>query len=153
MRVACAQYAIRDDVGPPTSNGRWPRSSTPPALGPNSSSSPSSANSGCDFSSRESALSIAEKVGDTRILDGPTLRAWREAAEETGIFVVGGFLEREAITCTTRRSRRPGFLRTLPQERTSGTTRSSSTSRVQTSDIRDTPLQHWGPRLLRRLVP
>jgi predicted amidohydrolase len=95
MRVACAQYAIRDDV--PDANLERSMAAILDAAraGAELVVLPELANSGCDFSSRESALSIAEKVGDTRILGGPTLRAWREAAEETGIFVVGGFLERE----------------------------------------------------------
>jgi len=95
MRVACAQYAIRDDVPDANLERSMAAILDAACAGAELVVLPELANSGCDFSSRESALSIAEKVGDTRILGGPTLRAWREAAEETGIFVVGGFLERE----------------------------------------------------------
>ncbi len=95
MRVACAQYAVRDDVRDANLERSMGAILDAARAGAGLVVLPELANSGCDFSSRESALSIAEKVGDTRILGGPTLRAWREAAEETGIFVVGGFLERE----------------------------------------------------------
>jgi N-carbamoylputrescine amidase len=95
VRVACAQYAIRDGVR--TANLER---STAAILDAARSEAelvvlPELAISGCDLSSRESALSIAEEVGDIKVLVSPTLRAWQEAAEETGLFVVGGFLERE----------------------------------------------------------
>ena len=95
MRIACAQYAIRDGV-----LGANLERSTAAILDAARADAelvvlPELANSGCGLLSRESALNIAEEVGDTNTLDGPTLRAWQEAAEETGIFVVGGFLERE----------------------------------------------------------
>lgn len=95
MRAACAQHAIRDGEGAANLER-----STAAILGAARAGAelvvlPELANSGCDLPSRESALSIAEEVGDTKILGGPTLRAWQVAAEDTGIFVVGGFLERE----------------------------------------------------------
>ena len=95
LRAACAQHVIRDGEGAANLER-----STAAILGAARAGAelvvlPELANSGCDLPSRESALSIAEEVGDTKILGGPTLRAWQEAAEETGIFVVGGFLERE----------------------------------------------------------
>ena len=95
MRVACAQYAVRD--GDTASNLER---STAAILGTARAGAelvvlPELANSGCDLPSRESALSIAEEVGDSGALESPTLRAWQETAEETGIFVVVGFLERE----------------------------------------------------------
>ena len=93
MRVACAQYAIRDGVGATNL-----KRSTAAILGAARSGAelvvlPELTNSGCDFPSRESALSIAERVGDPGAPEGPTLRAWQEVADETGVFVVGGFLE------------------------------------------------------------
>ena len=95
MRIACAQYAVRD--GGEIAN--LERSTAAILAAARSGAElvvlPELANSGCDFPSRESALSIAEKVGDSGSSEGPTLRAWREVAEETGIIVVGGFLERE----------------------------------------------------------
>jgi N-carbamoylputrescine amidase len=51
---------------------------------------PELANSGCDLGSRERYLDLAEEVPD-----GPTARAWREAAGERSICVAGGLLERE----------------------------------------------------------
>jgi predicted amidohydrolase len=94
--VACAQYALRD-LDPETNLQRSVRATYEAA---NASADlvvlPELANSGCDFSSREQALKLAEEMGDIEDTPGgPTLRAWREAAEESGIFVVGGFLERE----------------------------------------------------------
>ncbi len=95
MRIACAQYAIRDGVGAANLERSTAAILDAARAGAELVVLPELANSGCGFPSRESALSIAEQVGDTKILDGPTLRVWREAAEETGIFVVVGFLERE----------------------------------------------------------
>ena len=95
MRVTCVQYAIRD--GDPNAN--LERSSAvildAARAGADLVVLPELANSGCDFPSRESALGFAEEVGGPGISEGPTLRAWRSAAEETGVFIVCGFLERE----------------------------------------------------------
>jgi predicted amidohydrolase len=93
--VACAQYAIRDgDLE--TNLQRSVRAIREAAnIGAALVVLPELANSGCDFSSREQALKLAEEVGETEENSGPTLRAWREAAEESGVSVVGGFLERE----------------------------------------------------------
>ena len=95
MIVACAQYAIRDgDLE--TNLQRSVRAIREAAnIGAALVVLPELANSGCDFSSREQALKLAEEVGETEENSGPTLRAWREAAEESGVSVVGGFLERE----------------------------------------------------------
>ena len=92
MLVACAQYAVRD--GDPEANLERSVAATLDASrsGADLVVLPELANSGCDFSSREHALGLAEKLGNP---GGPTLRAWRELAEETGGFVVGGLLERE----------------------------------------------------------
>lgn len=96
MRVACAQYAIRDSD--PAAN--LERSTTAildaaRAPGADLVILPELANSGCDFPSRGHALALAEEVGDSGTLESPTLRSWQRTAEETGVFVVGGFLERE----------------------------------------------------------
>lgn len=96
MRVACAQYAIRD--GDPHANlERSVTAILDAARAPSADLVvlPELANSGCDLPSRESALGIAEKVGGPGAPEGPTLRAWQQVAGENGIFVVGGFLERE----------------------------------------------------------
>ena len=90
MRVACAQYAVRD--GDPDTNKER---SVVAILGAARASVdlvvlPELANSGCDFPSRERAWGLAEKIPE-----GPTVRAWRKAAEECGVFVVGGLFERE----------------------------------------------------------
>jgi N-carbamoylputrescine amidase len=93
--VACAQYAIRD-LDPETNLGRSVRAIREAAdTGADLVVLPELANSGCDFSSREQALKLAEQVGEAGKNPGPALRAWREAAEESGVFVVVGFLERE----------------------------------------------------------
>jgi predicted amidohydrolase len=94
MRVACAQYAIHDG----DSDANLERSVATILDGARIAADlvvlPELANSGCDFYP-EHALDLAEEVGDSGIPVGPTLRAWRRVAEEKGIFVVGGFLERE----------------------------------------------------------
>ena len=96
MIVACAQYAIRD-LDPETNLQRSVIAIREAVeTGANLVVLPELANSGCDFSSREQALTLAEEVGETGENPGPTLRAWREVAEGYGIFVVGGFLERES---------------------------------------------------------
>jgi predicted amidohydrolase len=95
VRIACAQYAIRDGDSAANLERSTVAILDAARAGAELIVLPELANSGCDFPSPESASCIAEKVGETKILNGPTLRAWQEAAEETGIFVIGGFLERE----------------------------------------------------------
>ncbi len=92
MRVACAQYAIRD--GDPDANRERSVAAILDAAkgGAELVVLPELANSGCDFPSHEHALGLAEELGEP---GGPTLRTWRGAVWETGIFVVGGLLERE----------------------------------------------------------
>jgi len=94
--VVCAQYAIRD-ADPETNLERSVRAIHEAAdAGADLVVLPELANSGCDFSYREQALKLAEEVRETgENPGGPMLRAWREATEESGVFVVGGFLERE----------------------------------------------------------
>src|ERR671917_1257363 len=96
MIVACAQYAVRE-LDPETNLQRSVRAIREAAdSGADLVVLPELANSGCDFSSREQALELAEEVGETRgNPGGPMLRAWMEALEKSGVFVVGGFLERE----------------------------------------------------------
>jgi N-carbamoylputrescine amidase len=95
VRVACAQYAIRDGDSAANLERSTAAILDAAQAGADLVVLPELANSGCGFPSRKSALSTAEKALNTKILDGPTLRAWKEATEEAGIFVVGGFLERE----------------------------------------------------------
>ncbi len=95
MRIACAQYAIHD--GDPGVNIERSVAAILDAAtaGAGLVVLPELANSGCDLPSREFALNLAEEAGSTTDSEGPTLRAWQLAAEETGLFIVGGFLERE----------------------------------------------------------
>jgi N-carbamoylputrescine amidase len=93
MRIACAQYALRE--GDPDHNLERSlhyirRAATE---GADLVVLLELANSGCDFGTRESALDLAEEIPG-----GPTAIAWREAAEASGVCVVGGLLEREADT-------------------------------------------------------
>jgi N-carbamoylputrescine amidase len=91
VRVACAQYAVRDaDL-----EANLERSTTAildaTRAGADLVVLPELANSGCDLS-REHALALAEELEDPGT---PTLQPWRRASEETGILVIGGLLERE----------------------------------------------------------
>ena len=92
MLVACAQYAVRDG----DSEANLERSVTAilDAIegGADLVVLPELANSGCEFSSREHALGLVEELGNPGSL---TLWAWKELAEESGVFVIGGLLERE----------------------------------------------------------
>ncbi len=92
MRVACAQYPVRD--GDPDTNRERSLAAILDAAegGADLVVLPELANSGCDFPSHEHALGLGEELGDP---GGPTLRAWRSAAWETGVCVVVGLLERE----------------------------------------------------------
>jgi N-carbamoylputrescine amidase len=95
VRVACAQYAIRDGIGATNLERSTAAILDAARFGAELVVLPELANSGCNFPSRESAWDIAERVGDPGAPEGPTLRAWQEAVEESGVLVVGGFLERE----------------------------------------------------------
>ncbi len=92
MRVACAQYVIID--GDLDTNRKRSVDAILEAAkgGADLVVLPELANTGCDFSSREHALGLAEELGDS---GGPTLRDWRSIAWETGVFIVGGLLERD----------------------------------------------------------
>jgi predicted amidohydrolase len=93
MRVACAQYAIRD--GDPDHNLErslhFIRQAA--AEGADLIVLPELANSGCDLGSRDMALDLAEEIPDA-----PTIEAWRKEAEGSGVHVVGGLLEWEGDT-------------------------------------------------------
>ena len=95
MRVTCAQYALHD--GDPDTNIKRSIAAILDAAraGADLVILPELANSGCSLPSREFALDLAEEAGSSKDFKGPTLRAWQTAAEETGLFIVGGFLERE----------------------------------------------------------
>ncbi len=88
--LACAQYAVRD--GDPETNLRLSLAwiSAAARAGADLVVLPELSNSGCDLSSREMALRLAEGVPE-----GPTVRAWAEASRDLGILVVGGLLEAE----------------------------------------------------------
>ena len=90
MRIACAQYAVGD--GDRAHNlERSLRFIRRAALeGADLVVLPELANSGCDLGSRHQALDLAEEIPG-----GPTVRAWREEAEGSGVCVVVGMLERE----------------------------------------------------------
>ena len=92
-RVACAQYAVRD--GDPDHNLErslhfiW-RAATE---GADLVILPELANSGCDLGFPERALDLAEEIPG-----GRTVRAWKNEAQGSGIYVVGGLLERDGDT-------------------------------------------------------
>ena len=90
MILACAQYAVRD--GDPRTNleRSFAWISAAADAGADLVILPELSNSGCDLSSHELALRLAERVPD-----GPTFRAWAKAARELGLVVVGGLLEAE----------------------------------------------------------
>lgn len=89
MRVACAQYAVRD--GDREYNLRRSEAAVRDAAdrGVDLVVLPELANTGCDLDGREPATSLAEPIPD-----GPTARLWRKLAEDHGICIVGGVLER-----------------------------------------------------------
>jgi predicted amidohydrolase len=90
VRVACAQYALRE--GDPAHNlARSLRFIERAATeGADLVILPELANSGCELGTRDLALGLAEEVPG-----GPSSLAWAEAAEASGVCVVGGLLERE----------------------------------------------------------
>jgi N-carbamoylputrescine amidase len=90
MRVACAQYAVREgDLDHNLERSlHFIRQAT--AEGADLVILPELANSGCDLKSPEQVLDLAEEVPG-----GPSVRAWKEEAEGSGVCVVGGLLERE----------------------------------------------------------
>jgi N-carbamoylputrescine amidase len=97
MRVACAQYAIRDGDSYANLERSVGAILDAARVAADLVVLPELANSGCDFPP-EHAFDLAEEVGDSASPESPTLRAWRRVAEEKSIFVVGGFLEREGAS-------------------------------------------------------
>ncbi|MDQ5818135.1 MAG: hydratase, partial [Actinomycetota bacterium] len=93
MRVACAQYAIREGDREYNLGRSLHFIRRAVERGADLVVLPELANSGCDLGSYARALELAEEFSG-----GPTVRAWREQAESTGICVVGGLLEREGDT-------------------------------------------------------
>ncbi len=91
MRVACAQYAVRDGDAAASRERSVAAILEASRAGADLVVLPELSNSGCDLS-REQAFELAEEAEDSH---GPTLRTWREVAEERDIFVVGGILESE----------------------------------------------------------
>lgn len=91
MRVACAQYAVRD--GDPDHNRerslRFIRQAA--AEDVDLIVLPELADSGCGLGSREQALA-------DDIPGGSTVEAWREEAERSSVYIVGGLLERDGGT-------------------------------------------------------
>jgi len=92
-RVACAQYAVRD--GDPDHNLERSLHFIRQAAAESADLVvlPELASSGCDPGSRTRALDLAEEIPG-----GPTVEAWRKEAEESGIYVAGGLLERDGDT-------------------------------------------------------
>ena len=90
MRLACAQYAVRD--GDPAHNLErslhFIRQAA--AEGVDLLVLPELANSGCDLDSGDLASRLAEGFPG-----GPTVQAWKKEAEGSGVYVAGGLLERE----------------------------------------------------------
>jgi N-carbamoylputrescine amidase len=93
MRIACAQYAIRD--GDPVYNLERSLDFIRRAAAEVADLVvlPELANSGCDLGSRERALDLAEEIPG-----GPTVQAWSSEAEAFSLYIVGGLLERERDT-------------------------------------------------------
>jgi N-carbamoylputrescine amidase len=90
MRVACAQYDIRDGDRDHNLKRSLHFIERAAADGADLVVLPELANSGCGLGSREPEGVLAEEIPG-----GPTVRGWREAAEASGVCVVGGLLERE----------------------------------------------------------
>jgi N-carbamoylputrescine amidase len=90
MRLACAQYAIREGDRDHNLERSLHFIERAASEGADLIVLPELANSGCDPGTPERALGLAEEIPG-----GPTVRAWRAAAEASGVCVVGGLLERE----------------------------------------------------------
>ncbi len=93
VRVACAQYAIREGDRDHNLGRSLHFIRRAVERGANLLVLPELANTGCDPGSYARALELAEELPG-----GPTVQAWRERAEVSGVCVVGGLLEREGDT-------------------------------------------------------
>jgi N-carbamoylputrescine amidase len=93
MRVACAQYAVREGDGDRNLKRSLHFIRRATAEGADLVILPELANSGCDLGPHERALGLAEEIPG-----GPTVRAWKEEVEGSGICIVGGLLERKGDT-------------------------------------------------------
>jgi N-carbamoylputrescine amidase len=93
MRVACAQYAIREGDREHNLGRSLLFIRRAVERGADLVVLPELANAGCDPGSYARALELAEEFSG-----GPTVRAWKEQAEGSGICVVGGLLERDGDT-------------------------------------------------------
>lgn len=93
MRISCAQYAVRDGDNAANLETSLRHIRRAASEGADLVVLPELTNSGGGFRSREHALEIGEPVPE-----GPTVRAWAEAARECGLHVVGGVLERDGDT-------------------------------------------------------
>lgn len=146
MRVACAQYAVRE--GDPEHN-RW-RSldfvRRAVAAGADLVVLPELATSGCAFASRRDAL--AEEYPD-----GRTVRAWREEAERPGLLVAGGLLEREGeVLFNSARPGGAGSTRALPKDAPLGRGEAAVRAGTRAAGLQ-AAREDRVPHLLRRLVP
>lgn len=93
MRITCAQYAVRDGDSAANLSLSLHHIRHAASEGADLVVLSELANSGGGFRSRDHALRLSEPVPD-----GPTVRAWMEAAKEHGLHVVGGILERNGDT-------------------------------------------------------
>ena len=93
MRVACAQYAVREGDRDHNLGRSLHFIRQGIEQGADLVVLPELATSGCDFDSRDRALELAEEFPE-----GTSVRAWREEAEKFGVCVVGGLLERGGET-------------------------------------------------------
>jgi N-carbamoylputrescine amidase len=89
MRIACAQYAVREGDRERNLARSLYYIRRAAAGGADLVVLPELATSGCAFASCQEALKLAQEFPD-----GPDIRAWKKEAETSGIYVVVGFLER-----------------------------------------------------------
>jgi N-carbamoylputrescine amidase len=90
MRIACAQYAVRDKDSEHNLERSLHFIRQAAAEGADLVVLPELANSGCDLGSRNIALELAEEIPG-----GPTVEAWGKETKTSGVYIVGGVLERE----------------------------------------------------------
>jgi N-carbamoylputrescine amidase len=88
VRVACAQYSLRDGERNIERSLYFIRKAA--REGADLVVLPELATSGCEFASRREAVALAEEVPG-----GPAVREWEREARRSGVCVVGGLLERE----------------------------------------------------------